>query len=251
MRYLTTALVAVALALSACANTGPGADCDPCASAEATAPMGGQAAAAAASGGQRNNQAPFAEDAVSPNAKTTIARGQGSSRSASADSDTKHVVSGGAQNCGIILPSAADASNLGGGQNSAVSEAAKTVASFRAMLQCALLDPATHPDRVTYLSEQIAKAQESLASATAASTIQRVTNNNFQGSRINMVPVSSSSSAGRPDPEVIGPVAQAAETVGTAVFSDEMYEGEPSTPTPPDAPVGPDSPPSPAPVEPE
>lgn len=226
------------LSLVACASTGPGKDCDPCATAEASGPAG-QAAAAAARGGQSANQAPFAEDTVSPNAKTTIARGQGSSRSASSDSDTKHVVSGGAQNCGVVLPTNAEATNLGG-TSPAIMEAAKTVASFRAMLQCALLNPSTPPDRIEFLSGQIAKAQESLAAAQAAATVTHVTNNNFQSSRINQVPVSSSSSAGRPDPLVMGPVAEAAKTVGTAVFSDEMLEDGDSTEAP--VPVEPDSP---------
>lgn len=244
MKPLLSLLLLVAFLLTACVGQGAGVDCDPCAQAEATAGLGGDAASAAAKGGQDANQAPFATDNVSPNAKTTLSRGAGDSRSSSADQDVKHVVSGGAQNCGVILPTNANASNSGG-TNPAISEAAKTVASFRAMLQCALMDPTTPPDRIEYLGSQIAQAQESLAQAQAASTVTHVTNNNFQASRINQVPVSSSSSAGRPDPAVLGPVAQAAETVGTAVFSDELYETSSDPSSSPDASAAPDSLPEP------
>lgn len=236
------ALVSLSVTFLGCATPGPGTDCDPCASAEAS-PVGpgSQAAAAAAAGGQRANQAPFADDTARLSPQTTVGRGAGATTSNSADNETRHVVSGGAQNCGVILPSTANANNSGG-TNPAIAEAARTVASYRAMLQCALLNPMTTSERIELLTGQLAKAQESLAQAQAAATVTHVTNNNFQSSRINQIPFSSSSSDGRPQPETVGPVAKAAETVGTAVFSDEMYEDS-SVPSiaPQPVPVAPDS----------
>ncbi len=171
---------------------------------------------------------------------TTWSGGAGAASSNSADSETRHVVSGGAQNCGVILPTEADA-KAGGGSNPAVVEASKTVAAYRAMLQLALSDPSVMPDRIAMLSTKLAESQEALAAAQSAANVQHVVNYNFQSSRINQIPFSSSSSDGRPRPETVAPVAKAAETVGTAVFSDEIYESAPAAPEAPAtdaAPVG-------------
>lgn len=224
--FVVAALAALLL-LGACATQGAGARTNPAAIAQ---PCAGQdAAAAAAAGGQQAHQAPFSEDTARLAPQTTWAGGSGAASTTSADNETRHVVSGGAQNCGVILPTDANAST-GGGSNPAVMEAAKTVSAYRSMLQVALMDPSTMPERIDLLSAKLAEAQESLAVAQAASTVTHVTNHNFQGSRINQIPFSSSSSDGRPSPEAVGPVAEAARVVGTAVFSDEMLESAPAAP---------------------
>lgn len=232
MSRLMVALAVCALLFTACAATrGPGSDCDPCAQAEANATPGGQAAAASAAGGQRAHQAPFIEEGVSPRSKVTVGRGEGSTRSASADNQTSHVVSGGAQNCGVILPTEALASASGGGVSASVQEASKTAAATRNAWACLIQDPTATTEKVQAAYTAMKEAQASLDAAQASVAVTHTTNNFFQGSRINMVPVSSSSSAGRPDPEVMGPIAQASSEVGTAVFGDELLEGSPTAPS--------------------
>jgi hypothetical protein len=248
---ILTACLALS-AFTACASQGPGVDCDPCAQAEAN-PVGpgSQAAAAAAAGGQRANNAPFAEDTARLQPQVTIGRGQGATTSSSADSEHRQVASGGAQNLGVVLPTEANAST-GGGISVAVQEAARTVAAYRSMLQCALLNPACPPDRISLLSEQLARAQESLAAAQATANAPNVTNNHFENARVQLFGISTSKTG--PDeainPDVVKPMAEAAANVlsepsppstaaPTSGLSGSSLLGEPAP-----APAAPDSRPS-------
>lgn len=231
---ITIMLLAIALLVGACATPqqGPGATCTATEAEARPVGDGSQAAAAAATGGQRANQAPFAEDTARLAPQTTIGRGQGATTSNSADSERRHVASGGAQNLGVVLPTHADAKNLGG-TSPAIAEAAKTVASYRAMLQCALLDPMTPPDRIELLTTQITKAQEALAAAQSAATVTHVTNNNFQSSRIQQFGVSTSATnkdGETINPEVVKPMAEAAARMAEGALVE--YEETPAPAAP-------------------
>ena len=169
IRLWTTVATLVALALLAGCRSGPGSDCDTCATTEAAASApNGNAAAAAATGWQRANNAPFVEDTVSPRAHTTIARGAGNASSTSADTEHRAVSSGGAQNLALMNPATATASNEGG-VSIAVQEASKNVAAARRAYQVAVMDPATSDARLTFLADEIVRAQEMLNAASASS----------------------------------------------------------------------------------
>lgn len=239
MKYL---ILALAIVVTGCTG-GPGEACDPCATAEAnpTAGFGGAAAAAAARGGQSAEASPYARDMARLAPQTTVGRGAGATSSNSQDRENREVASGGAQNIAVLAGTNADA-QAGGGVNPAVAEAAKTVAAYRAMLQLALGDPTASPDRVEVLSAGLARAQETLAAATAASTSNRTVNNNFQGSTQHLYGVSSSSTDGRPDPEAVAAVARAAS--GSATRSPASAEA-PETPPGGEVPVPVEPPPAP------
>lgn len=250
MRYGTWAALVAALLLTGCLTPrpGPGADCDPCAQAEATpVGAGSSAAAAAASGGQRANQAPFAEDTARLAPQTTIGRGQGATTSSSQDSESRHVASGGAQNLGVVLPTEANAATLGG-VSPAVQEAAMTVKAARDAYQMAACSPTTTTERLRFLAEQLSSAQAALNAAQAGSQVQYVTNNNFQGSRVQQFGVSTSATGkDQPvDPAVVAPMAEAAAALGTAGLEEYETSSSPSKPsTPPPAPVEPEALPEP------
>lgn len=240
MRY--GIVILCAFALVACATPGPGANCDPCATAEANpVGAGSQAAAAAASGGQRANQAPFADDTARLSPQTTVGRGAGATTSNSADSETRHVVSGGAQNLAVLAPNQASASTSGG-TSPAVCEAQRTVAAARSAWLCAAQDPMSTTEKVQALYLALREAQEALAAAESGSRGTVTNNYHFAGARINQLGLSTSSTDGKPDPASVEAVSKAGLDVGTAVFSDEMYESSsaPSTGLPP-APAAADS----------
>lgn len=240
MRTLTIFLCILALCAVGCAGTrqGPGAN-EACAEAETNPAGQGQAAAAAASGGQEANQAPFAEDTARLSPQTTIGRGQGATTSNSADSEKRHVASGGAQNLGVVVPALANASNLGG-VSPAISEAAKTAAATRGAWACASQDPSVPTEKLLVMYQAMKDAQEALNAAQSTASVTHVTNNNFQESRIQQFGISTSSTnkdGEAIDPEVVEPMARAAAELGTAGLTE--YEEVPSTL--PVVPVVPDS----------
>lgn len=208
-------LIAIlALAFAGCRSSGPGPACDPCAETEAQAyaPCAGQAAAASASAGQSAHQAPFVHDTVSPRAQVTIGRGTGATSSNSADTEHRAVSSGGAQNLALMNPATATAQATGG-VSLAVSEAAKSVAAARRAYQMAVVDPTTSDARLSFLADEIVKAQEALNAASAAAT-PNVTHNYHMGGDNTIVGYSRAGNGEGPDsPEatkVLGEAAQSA-----------------------------------------
>jgi len=102
-------------------------------------------------------------------------------------------------------------------------------------------------EKVQALYLALREAQEALSAAESGSRGTVTNNYHFAGARINQLGLSTSSTDGKPDPSSVESVSKAGLEVGTAVFSDEMYEtssGDPST-SPQPAPAGPDSLPEP------
>ena len=230
MRYFT--IVLIALALCGCvAQQGPGAACDECAVAEANpvGPGNNQAAAAAASGGQRSNNAPFAEDTARLSPQTTVGRGAGDTSATSSDTETREVASGGAQNIGLFNPATATASNEGGGVSVAVQEAAKNVAAARRAYQVAVMDPTTSDARLTFLADEIVRAQEMLNGASATSRTN-VTNNYHMGGDNTLIGVSTSKTGKQDsiDPKVVQPLSEGAAAIRAEAAKDAKVAPEAS-----------------------
>lgn len=238
-----------ALAFSACSSAlgstaaaGPGKDCDSCARAEvAPATDGAQEAAAAARGGQEASQAPFAKDTARIHPLTAVGRGSGPNSVSSADSEERHVVSGGAQNCGINIPTTAEASNAGaggGGTSLATQAARQTVDILNLKLQQAA------PADIAPLLSALAEAQRALA-ASSVNDRPNVTITYHQDHQRNVLtPFSSSDADGTAGGSASGSANRdaGARTAAAAAASKAM---EPSpddavpTPPPPPTPVTP------------
>ena len=216
MRHALAILVALCLGiiLAGC-RSGPGSDCDTCATQEVSASTpNGQAAAAAATGGQRANNAPFVEDTVSPRTNSSVARGAGAATTNSADSEHRAVSSGGAQNLALMNPAVASAQATGG-VSLAVSEAAKSVAAARRAYQVAVMDPTTSDARLAFLADEIVRAQEALNAASAAST-PNVTHNYNMGGDNTIVGYSRAGNGEGPDtPEATKVLGEAAKSAFT------------------------------------
>ena len=207
MRLISILAIALALALTGC-RSGPGSDCDTCATTEAAASApSGNAAAAAATGGQRANNAPFVEDTVSPRAHTTIARGAGAATSTSADTEHRAVSSGGAQNLALMNPAVAQAN--AGGKSASVAAAERVVNALLVKLQLDSAKGLPVEDTLAALTA----AQERLASAEAGSRAN-ITHNYNMGGDHTIVGYSRAGNGEGPDsPEatkVLGDAAQAA-----------------------------------------
>ena len=266
MRYMAIgAILALALAISACASKGPGLDCDPCAQAEVALPDGGTGAAAAASGGQEAYNAPFAEDRFRVTPSTNVARGQGAALQASADTERREVASGAAQNVAINVPATANAQASSGGTTLAEQSAERDVASARRSYEMAVCDRSTPDARLAFLAEEWKKAREALSAATAAGR-QNITVHYHQDHQKNMLFGISTTKVRAEDtsPEVFTALAAKGEATANSVFSEYEAEAEkveeaatedsPSTDLPvgtvirlPEGvvPVAPESPPSP------
>jgi hypothetical protein len=226
MRY--PVLVLFACLVAAC-TSGPGSGCDECAEAEATIANptpGSSNAAAAAAGGQRSDNAPYARDLARLSPNVVNSRGAGAATLEDSSHEQRHVASGGSQNLGVVLPTEALSHAGGGGTNLNVLEAAKTVAAYRAMLQLALTDLSTPPDRIDTISAGLARAQEALSAAQSASNVSHVTHNRFDNAVVNQFGVSSSSTDGRADAETIGKVSEAAARTATGLQPFEKPSAE-------------------------
>jgi hypothetical protein len=139
-----------------------------------------------------------------------------------------------------------------GGTSPAIAEAAKTVASYRAMLQCEMTKAYPDMDRIEFLSGQLVGAQENLAKAQSSATVTHTTHNNFQGARVQQFGISTSATNNDGeviDPKVVEPMARAAAEIGREGLVE--YESAPTSEASsgeatvaPSASAGPDSPPS-------
>lgn len=249
MRFsITLLLLATALIVSGCASQGPGATCDATAAEANPVGAGSQAAASAASGGQRTSNAPFAEDTARLSPQTTVGRGQGATTSNSADDETRHVASGGAQNLGVVIPTQANA-NTTGGTSPAIYEAAKNVQTFRTLLTIEVSKPTPNDARIEFLSGQLASAQVALSQAQSAATVTHTTHNNFQQASVQQFGISTSATGKEKaiDPEVVGPMAEAAARVSNAGFPAPADAAPPTGELPPSPP--PEEAPAPPPVD--
>lgn len=222
-------------ALAGC-QSGPGAKCDDCAVAEAK-PVGdgAQAAAASASGGQRAEQAPFADDRGRLAPVTAVGRGAGDTSNSSSNAEQRSVASGGAQNLGVNLPTSAEASTGAGGLSPSVLSAGRTVEAYRASLQLALMAQPPNPDMVRFLSEQLAKAQETMAMVEAGTraVVNNTWNQDHQSNTITGVSKATSGEPNKEDPETVKALGAAVSGLKpSASFPEPVPPAEPATAKP-------------------
>lgn len=228
-------VLALACALLAGCTSGPGSDCDTCATneAEAYAPNG-NAAAAAATGGQEASNAPFVKDTVSPRSAVTIARGAGSATSSSADMEHRAVSSGGAQNLALMNPATAQAN--AGGKSPSVAAAERVVNALLAQLTL----QAARGEDTTKTLESLAAAQERLATAEAGSRAN-ITHNYNMGGDNTIVGYSRAGNGEGPDsPEALRTLDSAARATLERKAAAESAPAGPAS----SAPDAPDAPPA-------
>ena len=227
VRYtiLTLALVALAGITTGC-QAGPGSDCNECVKAEATPMPGGNTAAAAAAASAKGGTeikptAHSGETGFTPTVKTTIGRGAGDTHAESADKDTRHTASGGAVDMSVMgnpTDALASASASSGGVGASVQEAQATVASWRSLLAIAATENPVDMAKLEFYRSSLVAASAALnaTSASAASQRPSLTINYNQHGDPTLINVSSSSTAGRPDPDS---VKAAVDGVGGAAAS--------------------------------
>lgn len=237
MRRIVFAMLA-AFTLLGC-SSGPGAECDPCATAEAK-PVGdgAQAAAASAAGGQRASQAPFSGEAgARMDPMTTVGRGAGDTTASSADMERRSTASGGAQNIALLNPATASASTGGGGISAAVQEAQKTVASWRSALMLAMTETPVDMAKLDFIKASLLHAQSDLNAATAAESSNRpsVTHNYHMDGDNTLVGYSRAGNGEEPDsPQAMETLRDASRSVlrKDASASDEAPSKSAVPPTP-------------------
>jgi hypothetical protein len=208
------------VALVGC-TSGPGKTCDATA-VEANPTGGAQAAAAAATGGQRANNAPKADDLVSP--YTTVGRGGGATTASKAD--TREVASGGAQNLGLLIPATANATNSGG-----VSPVLAQYGAEIASLQRSRDMAQTVEERMA-VSAQIATMMVEMGKASASGRAN-VTNNYSIGGANTLIGVSASKTGKQNglDPEATAALAKAASEIATSESAGPVLPPAPPVPT--------------------
>ncbi len=213
-------------ALLAACQSGPAADCDDCAVAEAqaAAPFG-QAAAASASGGQKASNQPTMSDPGSPGVSTTINRGSGPNSSTQSNKDHRSQAGAPSVNQGLVLPTEASAATGGSGVSPAVLELQEFVKDLRAQLAMSMAQG--DAEARTALLAEIRGALAMLAEASQSNPPTTTNNYNFNGARIIQSVANGSKSGDAPggavDPEAaaaIGaPLAKAAEAAMTGEAS--------------------------------
>ncbi len=233
MRYTILAVFAAFL-LAGC-QSGPGAACDECATAEAgvadVAPFG-QAAAAAASGGQRASNQPMQMDPARINPHTAINRGAGPLTTNTNQRDARSQAGAPSVNQGLVLPTSAEA-NTGAGVPPAVQELQEYSRDLRAQLALAMANG--DGEARTALLAEIRGVLNMMAEVSATNRASTTNNYNFNGARIVQSVANGSKSGDAPGgaidadgaKAVATPLAEAAKAVmGAGEASDVPPAGD-------------------------
>lgn len=192
--WAVTAAILALLTLAACSSgPGPGAACDTCAVAEASAtgPFA-EAAAAAADGGQTASNQPIQQDPGARHVYTPVSRGTGNQSVTTTTNDPRSQAGAPSVNQGLILPTEANAAT-GGGVSPVVASLQGYIDDLRTQYKLAVMQGDHELEK--RISDNIDRAISQMAQAQAST--RGVTNNTFnlQGS-VNTQTVANGSNSG-------------------------------------------------------
>lgn len=190
-----TALLAVLLCstLIGCMSAGPGAQCDPCAEAEASAAAPfGEAAAAAAKGGQTASNQPQQQDPGARQIHTPISRGAGDQSISTTTEEARSQAGAPSVNQGLVLPTTAGA-HTGGGVSPVVASLQGYVDDLRTQLKLAIMQGNAEQEGRLIAAIDRAISQMAQAQASSKGTVHNTYN--LQGS-VNTQTVANGSNSG-------------------------------------------------------